>query len=396
MKTNRTLFALFASALVVWTTGCPSTPPVVVDIDPIASVDSLGMEAAYQSGVEALAETPPNYELARASFERVVALDTHDLVWEAHMNLGVVYTDLALYPDAVESFDHVLRLQPDSIEARLGKGKAYALWGNLEQALAAYREVLQMAPDNLEAKLNIAAIYVDRGDTAQARTFIGEVLVAEQNNVDALNLLGRIYAREGDEQMATYLWEKAVQQNPEASDALNNLALLQVEGGTMSRAARQFMSVTEADPANIAAHLNLGAIYLDHINYAGALDEFEQVLSLRPRHETALMGRAAALWGMDQPEDARTAYERVVEYYPDNAQAMWRLGDLNFRVLDDVAAATRWYEGNLRARGMDPVSCDRSDEVCARLQGIRQMGEQTAPRDAGDEDDSSDDDGGDE
>ena len=370
---RRARFVLTVAALALFTTACPSSAPVVVEDDSWRPPDlaGLGVVDAYNVGIEALHQEPPDYVTARASFERVV--EQTDLVWEASMNLGVIYTDLALYSDAGDAFNTVLRAEPESpadIEAYMGLGKAYALWGLRDEALEAYRSVIQADNENVLARLNIAAIYVDNGDPDQARQFIREVLVAEQNNVDALNLLGRIYNAEGDRQMATYLWEKSLGLDANAVDALNNMALLDVDDGKMGRAARQFARVASNDPANVAAHMNLGAIYLNHINYGDALYEFEQVLALRPRHESALMGRAAALYGLGENAEAYAAYSSVVDNYGENDAAMFRAGDIAFRDLDDLDAAEQWFRRNLSQRGMNPESCDRTDEACARLLSI--------------------------
>ncbi len=233
----------------------------------------------------------------------------------------------------------------------------------------------------IEARTNIAAIYVSNGDYDQAQLFIKEILVADQNNPDALNLLGRIYHGNGDEQMAVYLWEKVLGEDEGNADALNNLGLREVSAGELGRAVRQFRRVIDADPANVAAHLNLGAIYLDHLNFENSLEEFEQTLSLRPRHEVALMGRAASIYGLGDPQLAYDAYGTVNQNYPDNCQAMWRLGELAFRDLDNMSSAMDHYSNNLRCRGVNIATCDGSvDEVCARVNAIQQMQRQTQPR----------------
>ena len=374
----------------------PQEVVTIVEVpDDVGNVSGATIQA-FETGVEALEQMPPDYATARSSFEQVVA-DTDEL-WEAWMNLGVLYTDLALYSDAITAYEQVLEVQPDSIDVRIGMGRAYALWGMRDEALGVYREVIQRDEDNLDARINIAAVYVDNREYDQARLFIKEILVADQNNDDALTLLGSIYHADGDDQMASYLWGKVIsaqddddeesaegdevaEEDTVNTEALNNLALMNVGRGELARAVRQFTMVVELDPANVAAHLNLGAIYLDHINFESALYEFEQALALRPRNQMALMGRAASLWGMGDAQGSYDAYEIVTQQYTDNCQAMWRLGELAFRDLDNMSGSLDWYTRNLRCRGINPDTCEGSqDEVCARVNAIHQMQRQTQPR----------------
>lgn len=388
-RITTTCLTLIAGVVVACSSGPTVVEPTLTIPDDVGTVSGQTI-LAFEQGVEALDALPPDYATARTKFEQVVA-DTDEL-WEAWMNLGVLYTDLALYSDAENAFNQVLTAQPDSLEARIGLGRAYALWGQREDALEQYRDVIRASEEDeertddeeallVEAQVNIAAVFVETADFGQARFKISEILVLDQNNPDALNLLGRIYHAEGDEQMAVYLWEKVLGLDENNADALNNMGLMQVQKGELGRAVRQFSRVIDLDPANVAAHLNLGAIYLDHLNFESSLSEFEQSLTLRPRNETALMGRAASLYGMGDSQAAYDAYSEVSQNYTDNCQAMWRLGELAFRDLDDVASATDWYDRNLRCRGLNATTCDPSnDEVCARINAIQQMERQTTPR----------------
>ena len=373
-------------ALVGLALNCGGPDTTIVIPAPVIEIPGVPRAAveAFEEGVSNLESMPPDYVAARANFEEVVALDPD--FWEAWMNLGVLYTDLALYSDAVAAFEQVLEWpdlteDPDVLAATMGIGRAHALGGNTASALQAYGDVIRQDDTNLDARNNIAAIYVENGDHAQARTFIGEVLIAEQNNVGALNLLARIYSQEGNVQMASYLWEKVIELDENATDPRNNLGLMFVSDGEMSRAVRQFTRVVQNDPANVAAHLNLGAIYLTYLNYTGACGEFAQVVALRPRHESGLMGFAACAYGQG---DAQVAYDRYLEVngnYPENMRAMYRLGELAFRDLDDLASAESWYDRYLRLKGLNGETCTADDDpVCARIQGVRQMMRQTTPR----------------
>lgn len=65
----------------------------------------------------------------------------------AWVRRGMVCTRRRKYATAIEAFDCALALEPDSVEALLGRGNALYALERYDEALAVYDRAVQAAPD---------------------------------------------------------------------------------------------------------------------------------------------------------------------------------------------------------------------------------------------------------
>ncbi len=74
------------------------------------------------------------------------------------------------YSSALTGFDHVLRQQPNDLQASLGKAWTLAWKGSFPQAKAAFESVMTAYPGNLEAEKGLAYVALWSGDLKTARS----------------------------------------------------------------------------------------------------------------------------------------------------------------------------------------------------------------------------------
>ena len=87
----------------------------------------------------------------------------------AHDNLGVAYSTLGRWPEAVTAFQQAIRLQPDDTVAHYNLGVAYSNLGRSQDAVAAYQQVIRLKHNDARAHLALAAVYLMLGDRGAAR-----------------------------------------------------------------------------------------------------------------------------------------------------------------------------------------------------------------------------------
>ncbi len=106
------------------------------------------------------------------------------------------------YETAIEDFTAAIKADPDTIDAYLGRAKAYLEQGETEESLASaksdYEKVLELDEGNVDGTLGMADIYIRESDADAARALLEEALEKTDGNEEIADKLaefdsGQIY-----------------------------------------------------------------------------------------------------------------------------------------------------------------------------------------------------------
>jgi TPR repeat protein len=98
---------------------------------------------------------------------------------------------------AIERYDHVIRLDPDHINALNNRGNAYLAKGGYDQALADFDKAIALKPDFATAYANRGNAYQDRGEFDRAIRDYGVALQLKPDLAVALDNRAKAYDRKG-------------------------------------------------------------------------------------------------------------------------------------------------------------------------------------------------------
>lgn len=121
-------------------------------------------------------------------FDKALILNPHNA--QTHFKLAVVLGESGRTGDAAEHYREALRLEPNFEQAEK----------NLEYTLAvhAYEHVLSLQPDSIQAMERLAIIHSQRGDLPRALYYLQEMLKRDPENPGIHYNLACVYARQGD------------------------------------------------------------------------------------------------------------------------------------------------------------------------------------------------------
>jgi len=105
------------------------------------------------------------YDLASLEYETILksAARNDSANADANMYLGQLYYAQQKYPQAIEQFLKVVRIEPKNTSALFLLGSVWADCNDHEKAIAAFRRVLQIEPENSEALNSLGYIYSQDG-----------------------------------------------------------------------------------------------------------------------------------------------------------------------------------------------------------------------------------------
>jgi tetratricopeptide (TPR) repeat protein len=184
--------------------GLPDEPPTVVDDKPdVAAKKALkaatkAFDKAKALEADAAATSNPDRkarDMEKVSDQYNIALDAFtealsnksDLL-EAWDQVGYIHLRLGAYREAIDDYDHTLKLKPELMEAILHRAQAYLAVDHLEEVKIAYMDLYNHTPD-LAAQLMadmqkwIAARQADSGGSRNAETEAFAKWVSEREGI---------------------------------------------------------------------------------------------------------------------------------------------------------------------------------------------------------------------
>jgi tetratricopeptide (TPR) repeat protein len=214
----------------------------------------------------------------------------------AHNNLGVLYYQKGLVPEAIGAFGRALELDPRMQVAQRNLEIAYRESGFYDRQVSELHERLRREPDLREARWE----------------------------------LGRAFASLGHHDQAVQEFETLLARHPDDVPTIIQLGLAEKARGRLELASAWFQRATELDARSSVARFYLGeALYNRGLNDQ-ALAELRQAVALNPEYADAHYLLAFVYGDLGRHEEARRASRRAVELNPTLARAQANL-DLTAR-----------------------------------------------------------------
>jgi len=111
--------------------------------------------------------------------------------------LGFAWLGLNRIPDALQSFQHALQLNPSQTSALQGLARIDAANHDLPALVKVMNRWIAVEPGNALLRYNLGRAYFEKKDYAAAERALRQALKIDDNLSSALELLGEVLAREG-------------------------------------------------------------------------------------------------------------------------------------------------------------------------------------------------------
>jgi len=215
----------------------------------------------------------------------------------AHNNLGVLYYQKGLVPEAIEQFTRALELDPRMQVAQRNLEIAYHNTGFYDRRVAELQERLRGAPDERDPRWE----------------------------------LGRTYAILGAYDEAIAEFEALLAHRPKDVAAIIQLGLAEKARGRLEIATEWFLRAAEEEPDSSVVHFYLGEVYYNRGLNEPALTALERAVSVNPDNANAHYLMAFVLGDMGRHQDARAASKRAIQLNPPLARAQTNLSLERYR-----------------------------------------------------------------
>src|SRR5271166_1131847 len=211
---------------------------------------------------------------------------------EAHKLLGRIYLR-SLGPDAdsgstssqnvlklaIEQYEQIVKLQPDSVDDRLLLGRLYRLNNDLQKAENEFKTAVKLQPDSEEAVTTLAYLYNELGDTARATQVLSSVPNTERS-AKLYSALGYTYEQQKQYKGAIEAYRHAIELDRDNLDAIRGLAQNLLNDGQGDAALEQYKVIADANPEDAQTYVRIAEIYRKQGKFDLALDHLKKAATM--------------------------------------------------------------------------------------------------------------------
>lgn len=205
----------------------------------------------------------------------------------AHNNLGIAYTEMGRFDEAIQQYLTALVLQPEYANAHNNLGLAYHKKGLFDKAMQAYQLSLGLAPNDPDTHYNLGIIYVDQGRFNEAIMHFRAAIELKPNYSDVHINLGIVYYKQGRFEEAINEYKAAEKLKQNDSDTHYNLGLVYIKQGMPEKALQELETANRLNPYDLDIHYTLADTYYRQGLLDKARTEFEAILKLNPNFAPA-------------------------------------------------------------------------------------------------------------
>ena len=116
--------------------------------------------------------------------------------------------------EAIQSYERLLTLRPDSSRVRYQLARAYTASGRMEDAEQAYRQLIDSPVYGVQARIEAAALLRHNGQLAAAEPLLSQALALAPDHREGLLLLGEVLLEQGQPSEALAHWLRLAELEP--------------------------------------------------------------------------------------------------------------------------------------------------------------------------------------
>lgn len=239
------------------------------------------------------------------------------------------------YEGAIEEFQQYIRITNNEEllpDAHFNMASAYEQMGQVNEAINRYRTIVDEHPDSERAGPSLAAlgrIAYNRGNYQQSNRFFEQLLEQGGNRyqLEAYIGMGNAQIAMGNISEAEQQYRSALEINGSYAPANVGLAKVALQNESYQDAEDLLNLVAEANTTEVGAEAQylLGVASQRSGNYEEAVQNYARVSVLYGAYDQwiarALLGRAESFMQLDQPGEARSSLNTLVNDYPDTPEA---------------------------------------------------------------------------
>lgn len=243
---------------------------------------------------------------------------------------GEELLDQGNYQKAIDIFQDVLKIKPDSASVRILMGKAYEEMKDFERARQLYEEAIEKNPEYLRAYNTLTDFLIKIDDKKAALNYLEKAAEISPVNPQRHLMIGKLALEcRKDTEKAEKAFRKALKQSPEIA---HEVAEIYLENRNAKKAEEFFRSsLTQNQSVHI--YNRLGIALRKQRKWKKAIEEYQKALKIDPNDEVIFYNMGMAYLEGDKmaggkKNDAIICLKNALKINPNFEEAKKALKDL--------------------------------------------------------------------
>jgi predicted O-linked N-acetylglucosamine transferase (SPINDLY family) len=243
------------------------------------------------------------FEEARKVQERAVTLKPNFAV--ALTSLGNTLMNMHLFAEALEAHERAIAAKPDHADAYCNRGMAQLLTQRNQEALHSFDRALALNPRHMQAMFGKGLVGIKLRHFEDALAAFNAALAMKPGTAAIVAQRGRLHIQMGRFKEAEADFDEALAIEPTLEPALLGKAHVGVITDKTAMALAACKRVLERNPNSEVALAWFGACLGKQGDIAGALQQFDRALEIKPDFEDAVTKKIFALDFLPEADFAR-------------------------------------------------------------------------------------------
>ena len=259
---------------------------------------------------------------ATESFEALLRLDPNDTTAIDYLGWAALRKGK---PEEAESrFRRALEVQPKEPEARRGLAQSFDAQKKPEAA-GAYRDYLELKPDDSGARSRLIHLLLEQKQNDAALAELDRLDAGKQPTLESLKLRAdiQIAGKKWDDSVTTL--QQALTLAPNDAQLHGGLGRVLLEKRDFAAAEKELRTALRLDGKNLAHWKDLSSTIFLEGNYPAALATLDEVAKMEQPGAGVWFIRAICYDKLNQPKLALEAYQKFLELDQDkNPDQVWQ------------------------------------------------------------------------
>jgi tetratricopeptide (TPR) repeat protein/S1-C subfamily serine protease len=253
------------------------------------------------------------------SYDRAINLQPNHPT--AYIFRGAIYTKQKKYPQAIADFNQALKLEPNDPWVYTSLGVVYYKQKQYPQAIANFNQAIKFDPQISFAHIGRGLVYSKQKQSSQAIVDFTQAIKLDPQSSLAYNSRGSVYRKLKQYPQAIGDFTQTIKLDPQDSLAYNGRGLVYQEQKQYPQAIADFTTAIKLDPQRIKTYLNRGVVYSEQKQYPQAIADFTSAIKINPQDADAYIIRGMVYSEQKQYPQAIADFTSAIKINPQDANA---------------------------------------------------------------------------